>query len=127
VETPPPQTRREPIAVDRGRAGRAVVELRGEHDLYGSLSLRRKLDALLSEGLAVIVDLRAATFLDSATIGVLLLAHREAALRGQRFVLVLDGATEWPLRTILEVTGLIDVFAIAGTVEEALSSPRLAA
>ena len=118
----PPQ-----VEVHRSGTGAAVVALRGEHDLYGSLSLRRRLDALVSEGRAVIIDLRAATFIDSATIGVLLLAHREAARRGQGFVLVLDGATEWPLRSILEVTGLIDVFAIAETVEEALNSPRLAA
>jgi anti-sigma B factor antagonist len=104
-----------------------VVTLRGEHDLYGSLSLQRRLEAVAREGLAVIVDLREATFLDSATIGVLLLAHREAARRRQRFVLVLDGSTGWPLRQILEVTGLVDVFVIAETVEEALRSPRLAA
>lgn len=73
------------------------------------------------------VDLRDATFLDSSTIGVLLLAHREAARRRQRFVLVLADSTAWPLRTILEVTGLLHVFAIAETVEEALRAPAWAA
>jgi anti-sigma B factor antagonist len=121
------QPRRDLISLDRGRTHAAIVTLRGDHDLYGSLSLRRRLDALMGEGVAVIVDLREATFLDSATIGVLLLAHREAARRRQRFVLVLDGSTGSPLRQIIEITGLIDVFVIAETVEEALSSPRLAA
>lgn len=115
------------VEIQRSGTGAAVVALRGEHDLYGSLSLRRRLDALIGEGVAVVVDLREAVFLDSATIGVLLLAHREAARRRQRFVLVLDPSAGRPLRQILEVTGLVDVFAIAETVEEVLTSPRRAA
>jgi anti-sigma B factor antagonist len=116
-----------PIELHRSGNGAALVLLRGEHDLYGSPGLRRRLDALIGEGLSVVVDLREATFLDSATIGVLLAAHREAGRRGQQFVLVLGESTGWPLRTILEVTGLIDVFSIAETVEEALAAPAAAA
>lgn len=115
------------IEVHRSGNGAALVALRGEHDLHGSPGLRRRLDALIREGLPIVVDLREATFLDSATIGVLLAAHREARRRGQRFMLVLADSTGWPLRTILEVTGLIDVFEIAATVEQALRAPAWAA
>src|SRR6266540_1723805 len=84
----------------------AFVALRGEHEAYTAGKLERRLEALLDEGVPVAVDLRAAAFIDSTVVGVLLAAKRLADKRGLRFVLVLGDDTGWPVRRVLEVTGL---------------------
>jgi len=91
---------------------RAVVALRGEHEAYTADKLARQLEALLDEGVPVGVDLRDATFLDSTVVGVLLGAKRHADERGLDFVLLMGEQTGWPVRRLLEVTGLVDTFTI---------------
>jgi anti-sigma B factor antagonist len=85
---------------------KAVVSLRGEHEAYTADKLARQIAGLLSEQLSVTVDLREATFIDSTVVGVLLAARRRAEERGLRFELVLGRDTGWPVRRMLEVTGL---------------------
>jgi anti-sigma B factor antagonist len=84
----------------------AVVTLRGEHEAYTADKLARHLTGLLAEGVSVVVDLREATFIDSTVVGVLLAARRRADAEGLRFALVLGSQTGWPVRRLLEVTGL---------------------
>jgi anti-sigma B factor antagonist len=84
----------------------AVVTLRGEHEAYTADKLARHLTGLLAEGVSVVVDLREATFIDSTVVGVLLAARRRADAAGLRFALVLGSQTGWPVRRLLEVTGL---------------------
>ncbi|HEV7641727.1 MAG TPA: STAS domain-containing protein [Gaiellaceae bacterium] len=86
--------------------GRAVVVLRGEHEAYTAGKLAKHLTALLAEGVAVTVDLREATFIDSTVVGVLIAAHRRAQEAELGFVLRVGGETGWPVRRLLEVTGL---------------------
>jgi len=85
---------------------RAVVRLTGEHEAYSADKLARNLTALISEGVPVTVDLRQATFIDSTVVGVLMAAHRRATEAGLELVLLLGSETGWPVRRLLEVTGL---------------------
>jgi anti-sigma B factor antagonist len=92
----------------------ALVSLRGEHEAYTADKLVRQLNALLVEGISVVVDLREATFIDSTVVGALLSARRRADAAGLRFVLLLGPHTGWPVRRLLEVTGLDAQFDLAG-------------
>ncbi|HXK13843.1 MAG TPA: STAS domain-containing protein [Gaiellaceae bacterium] len=85
---------------------RAVVALSGEHEAYTAEKLARQLAALLTEDVDVVVDLRHATFIDSTVVGVLIAAHRRAQDAGLDFVLRVGDETGWPVRRLLEVTGL---------------------
>jgi anti-sigma B factor antagonist len=85
---------------------RAVVALIGEHEAYTADKLARQLSALLAEEVVVAVDLREATFIDSTVVGVLIAAHRRAQEAGLHFTLVVGGETGWPVRRLLDVTGL---------------------
>ena len=85
---------------------RAVVALSGEHEGYTADKLARQLSDLLDGGVDVTVDLREATFIDSTVVGVLIAAHRRAADAGLGFVLRVGGGTGWPVRRLLEVTGV---------------------
>lgn len=92
----------------------ALVRLRGEHESYSADRLARRLDSLQIEGLSVAVDLTATDFVDSTVIGVLLAAHRHARARRLGFVLVLGERTGWPVRRLLDVTGLRSQFDVVG-------------
>lgn len=85
---------------------RATVTLRGEHEAYTADKLARQLTALFDEGLSVTVDLRDASFIDSTVVGVLLAARRHAVERGAGLELLLGRGTGWPVRRLLELTGL---------------------
>ena len=85
---------------------RAVVALRGEHEAYTADKLGKHVGALLDEGLPITIDLREATFIDSTVVGVLITARRRADERGLRLELLLGRDTGWPVRRLLEITGL---------------------
>ena len=93
------------LALERTDAGVAVLSISGEHDLSTASELRRRLEALLDEGTAVIVDLSAATFIDSSILGVILDGKRRAAAADVGYaVLHAEGADA--VGRVLEVTGL---------------------
>ena len=93
---------------------RATVVLRGEHEAYTAQKLGRKLEALLDEGMPIAVDLREASFIDSTVVGVLLAAKRHADQLQLEFLLILGAETGWPVRRLLEITGLDSTFQIVG-------------
>ena len=76
------------FAVERNDAGLAVLTISGEHDLSTAPNLRRRLDSLLDDGTATVVDLSPATFIDSSILGVVLDARRRAADREIGFAVV---------------------------------------
>ena len=90
---------------------RAVVALRGEHEAYSADKLARQLQSLLDERVPVAVDMRQTTFVDSTVVGTLLAAKRHADKLELEFVLLLGRSTGWPVRRLLEVTGLDRTFA----------------
>lgn len=99
----------------------AIVSLVGEHEAYSADQIGDTLDEALTDGLAVIVDLTQADFLDSAAVTALLRARDHAQRRSLRFALVVDDSTGWPVRQLLDLTGLVSVFPIAQSREDAIS------
>jgi len=93
---------------------RAIVELTGEHEAYSADKLTRSLAGLIDEGMSVTVDLRHADFVDSTVVGVLLVASRNAELRELEFVILLGKETGWPVRRLLDITGLATQLDVVG-------------
>lgn len=102
----------------------AIVSVRGEHEAFSAPRLAGELESLLGEGLAVVVDLSEADFLDSTVVSVLLRGRWDARQRGSKLALVVDDSTGWPVQRLFEVTGLDDVFDIARDREAALATVR---
>lgn len=93
------------LALERNDSGLAVVTISGEHDLSTAPNLRRRLDSLLEEGTATVVDLSPATFIDSSILGVILDARRRAAEGNIGFAVVHANGAD-AVDRVLEVTGL---------------------
>ena len=94
-----------------------VFKLRGSLDLATAPTVRAALaEATEKGGHHLIVDLTQLEFLDSTGLGVLIGAHRRAAERGGSFRLVIS---EGPISRLLNITGLIAVFAVYHSLEDA--------
>jgi anti-sigma B factor antagonist len=93
------------LALERTDAGLAVLTISGEHDLSTAPNLRRRLDGLLDEGTATVVDLSAATFIDSSILGAILDGRRRAGEAGVGFAVVHSNGAD-SVDRVLEVTGL---------------------
>ena len=81
------------------------MTISGEHDLSTAPNLRRRLDSLLEERTATVVDLSPATFIDSSILGVILDARRRAAEANLGFAVVHSNGAD-AVDRVLEVTGL---------------------
>ncbi len=114
--------RREALSVDiqPERHGEAIVyRLRGSLDLETAPSLRAALTQAADEGKNdIIVDLTQLEFLDSTGLGALIGAHRRALEHGGRLRLIVASG---PIERLLNITGLIDIFAAYGSIESALN------
>src|SRR3954470_11026697 len=75
-----------PIVLDESVEDVVVVVVEGEHDIYTAPTLRERLDEALGRGGGIVVDLTAATFVDSSVLGALLDARRRAIEAGQGYV-----------------------------------------
>jgi anti-sigma B factor antagonist len=115
------------IALDDSHGDVLVVAVRGEHDIYTAPTLRDRMEeALGASPTGVIVDLSAATFLDSSILGALLEARRQALERSIGYVVSLGESPEPGVQRILEITGLVPVFPVVKSREEALEAARSA-
>lgn len=94
-----------------------VFRLRGSLDLATAPTVRAALTDATEDGSHhIIVDLTQLEFLDSTGLGVLIGAHRRAAERnGSLRLIVHDG----PISRLLQITGLIAVFAVYHSLEDA--------
>jgi anti-anti-sigma factor len=108
------------LRVDTSEPGVVIVVLSGEHELYSAVKLQRRLDALIDEGLTLVVDLTEATFVDSSIVSVLLEARDRARRSGTRYAIVLDESSGDSVRRMFEVTGLDRFLPIAPSREAAL-------
>jgi anti-anti-sigma factor len=113
-----------PIATRRAGAGVAVVVLRGELDAYNAPAMKRELASALEAGNDLVVDLRAASFIDSVIGGELLEAREDAKQRGAGLALVLSDSRANHVRRMLEQTNLIAIFDVFDTPEEAVVGLR---
>jgi anti-sigma B factor antagonist len=108
------------IALER-KEELAVVTISGEHDLSTAPSLRRRLDGLLDERVATVVDLSPATFIDSSILGVILDSRRRAADARIGFAVARSEGAE-AVDRVLEVTGLRNELPVHARREEAVEA-----
>jgi anti-sigma B factor antagonist len=98
-------------------SGHAVLEVKGEVDVYTSAKLRERLLEVIGGGAnRVVVDLRRVDFLDSSGLGVLVGALKRLRMAGGDLSLVCDNEK---LLKIFKITGLDMVFALHPTEEAA--------
>ena len=97
-----------------------MLTISGEHDLSTAPSLRRRLEVLLDEGTATVVDLSPATFIDSSILGVILDARRRATEAEIGFAVVHANGAD-AVDRVLEVTGLRAELPVYARREEAFS------
>ena len=97
--------------------GTLVFKLRGSLDLATAPTVRAALSDAAEKGSHnLIVDLTQLEFLDSTGLGVLIGAHRRSAEHGGSFRLIVS---DGPISRLLNITGLIAVFAVYRSLEDA--------
>jgi anti-sigma B factor antagonist len=107
------------LALERTNQGLAVLTISGEHDLSTAPNLRRRLDGLLDEGTATVVDLSPATFIDSSILGVILAGRRRAGEAEIGFAVARSNGSD-AVDRVLEVTGLRVELPVHARREEAM-------
>jgi anti-sigma B factor antagonist len=107
------------LALERKDSSLAVLTISGEHDLSTAPALRRRLDGLLDEGMATVVDLSPATFIDSSILGVILDGRRRAADANIGFAVARSNGSD-AVDRVLEVTGLRAELPVHAQREEAV-------
>ncbi len=113
-----------PIVLDDTAEDVIVVVVEGEHDIYTAPTLRDRLDEALGRGGGMVIDLTAATFVDSSVLGALLDARRRALEAEQGFVVCVGEAVEPGVQRILDVTGLVPVLPVVNGREAAIDAVR---
>jgi len=94
----------------------AVVGVRGELDLHTSTALRDRLRELIDEGHdRIAVDMTEGAFMDSSSLGVLVVAMKRLREKGGELSLV--GVTGSPSK-VLSLTGMDRVIPMYGTPSE---------
>jgi anti-sigma B factor antagonist len=96
----------------------ALLTVTGEHDLYTAPALREQLDRALATG-DLIVDLSAATFVDSSVLGALLNARQRAIEEQRGFAVCLEPDSSAMVRQVFEITGLMPTMPVLQSVDEA--------
>nr|WP_272917782.1 STAS domain-containing protein [Nocardioides flavescens] len=103
---------------DSGNPGEVVVRLDGPLDLTTHSQLRRAFydDDQVAAARAVVVDLTAVPFIDSAGIGALATGRKVVGARNGSLALV---ATDGPVRRLLRVTAMDQALPVFATLDEA--------
>lgn len=91
-----------------------LVALAGEHDLSTASEVRRAIDAAARPGSTVVLDLSAATFIDSSVIGEIVEGVRD----GELVVVAVPGTEP---RRILDIVGAGNVITLVDDREGALA------
>jgi anti-sigma B factor antagonist len=107
-----------------GHGGHTVAALCGELDLADAPAVASHLVAAVAAGgPSIIVDLAGLEFIDCCGLGVLIRVLKRSREGGGELYLT----TPQPcVRTVLSAAGLVDVFSIYPSVEQAVSAARLA-
>jgi anti-sigma B factor antagonist len=100
-------------------ANATVVHVHGEVDMASAPHLRDVfIGVLAAEPSAhLIVDLGGVEFIDSTGIGVIVAAHQRVTANGGWFTAVVPTAK---VRKVLQITGLLRVWRVTGSLEDAL-------
>src|SRR5215475_2216044 len=99
------------VTIDREEPPVGTITLAGEHDAYSAGRIANEVETLFESGMAVVVDLTDATFVDSQTLSVLLSARHRADVAHLGFTLVLPEGTYTQVHRILRMAGLGSWFA----------------
>jgi anti-sigma B factor antagonist len=100
--------------------GRLVIEVRGEADVHSAGHLRDRLTSRIDTGSKnLILDLSQLGFIDSTGLGALVAARNHAEAHNADLKLVC--ASERLLK-LFRITGLVEVFAIYGSVLQAVEA-----
>ena len=106
------------IGVLRPEDGTVIVQVTGKIDMASSLSFRERLFAVLDEGPAqVVVDLGAASYVDTTGLGVLWEAAKQCRLEDRELAIVCSAGR---VRAALANTGLDQMIPTRATLDEAL-------
>jgi anti-sigma B factor antagonist len=97
----------------------AVVTVHGDADASQAPELQRVVDRAAGSAREIVVDLSAATLVDSATLGVLMRVARRLRPRGGDVHIVV--ACE-PIRRLFELTLLDRLFPLHASLDEALAA-----
>lgn len=97
----------------------SVVEVGGEIDVATAPRLREQLIALVNDQrYHIVVSLEGVDFIDSTGLGVLISGLKRVRTHGGRFSLV---CTEPRILKVFEITGLLAVFNVCETLEDAVA------
>ena len=108
------------VSVDRPSAGRAIVAVSGELDLYAAPDTREALDGALDEGATeVVVDLTDVDFIDSSGLACIVNVARRLGESGGRLVVVNRHPA---VARTLQLTRLDRIFEVVGDRDEALGA-----
>ena len=98
----------------------SVVEVGGEIDVATAPRLREQLISLVNdERYQIVVDMAGVDFIDSTGLGVLISGLKRVKTRGGTFAL---SCTEPRILKVFEITGLLAVFPVHDTVDDAISA-----
>jgi anti-sigma B factor antagonist len=120
-------SKNEAVTPNRGRATKErhrdawIVSLHGEHDIDPLASVREQLAETRIAGGLVVVDLTAATFIDSSVLGALFEAHRADAPPRLRFI----APSETPARRLFDFVGFEAMIPIFERLEDAVAYSEL--
>ena len=110
------------ISLLRPEAGSVIVEVIGKIDIANSLSFGERLCAVLSEGATkVVIDLSAASYMDTTGLGVLWESAKRCRLDGRELAIVCPAGR---VRSALANSTLDQVVATHATLDEALGHGR---
>ena len=101
----------------REYGGHVVIALDGELDIADAASVTAVLAAATARDPRIIVDLAALEFIDCYALGALCRVRAQARQAGGDLLLA---APLRPVRRLLDLTGLIGVFSVHASVEEAV-------
>jgi anti-sigma B factor antagonist len=97
----------------------AIISLEGTLDAASTSSIQTPIIQAANEGHHVLLDMSRVVFLSSAGLRMLLLLYRR--VRENQRSMVLAGLSD-EVRTIMEITGFLDLFTIAENREQGLKA-----
>lgn len=105
------------LEVDESRSPYTVLVVKGEVDVYSAPRLREKLVELVSQGhRQIVADLEGVDFLDSTGLGVLVGGLKRLRSHDGDLTLV---CTQARILKVFEITGLLSVFRISESIDQA--------
>jgi anti-sigma B factor antagonist len=113
----------EQLAISEQRQGSVpIVAVRGEIDVATAPQFRDHLDHLIEGGNpSMVVDLGGVSFLDSTALGVLISTLKKCQAADGKLCLVV---TDPRILKLFEITGLMDVFPMFGSVGRAVEAVK---